>query len=668
MFFASEETVTSAARHEQDIGMSPSAITVLTREDIEASGATNVTDLLRLVPGLDIVITSPTYPTVSGRLNWTTEGIHFLVLVDGREANLEPAGFVLWEIQPFSLQDVERIEIIRGPGSALYGANALAGVISITTRAMPEKTAAWAGLSLGEVGQLTALARASTRLGDWGFSLSGGADALGNFTDPRSRGKQIWRLRSLVEYSLSEKRRLLLDGGIAAGSGAVAAALSDMDGDMYSGTLRLAYESEDLRGQLYWTRGVVSADLTADLEFGGVRLARMVSPTVYGDVMDAEAQWTLPTFWDPLLLITGASGRVSWVSSEELLDGDTYTDITSPDYHQPGIDHMEARAGAFLHGEISPADWMTCTFGLRIDYNTETDEFFSPRLAAVFRPATDQFLRVGAARSFRKPAFFDSGMHPMAYFPEDSPVTGAGQERFQEFMTRVLGNPDLDNEEMISVEAGYMGRFLNGELNVSLDLYYNIYSNELSLYTNVVPDETTGLPDLDNSSIQNVNNTTDMVVIGSELGVRYTPNRWISLLASWSWREVTERSSHESPKHLITVGGRFRTDWGLIGSLYAFSRSDFWDLYISNPAGMLEPFVVEHMQNAILLMGKVGWKWRPAHPVEMEMGVKLFLPVSPFDEPHFRYREKGGGVTRDGQYFGGNLLRRMVVAYLEGSF
>jgi outer membrane receptor for ferrienterochelin and colicin len=368
------------------------------------------------------------------------------------------------------------------------------------------------------------------------------------------------------------------------------------------------------------------------------------------------------------LLITGASGRISWISSDELLDGDTYTDITSPDYHQPGVDHFEARAGAFLHGELSPAEWMTCTFGLRVDYNTDTAEFISPRLAAVFRPVTGQFLRVGAARSFRKPSFFDSGMHVMAEFPDDSPITGAGREQFQEFMTRVLGNPDLGNEELISFEAGYLGRFMDGELNVSLDLFYNIYRDEHSLFSKIVPDETTGLPDLENSSLMNENNETDMVVIGSELSVRYSPNQWLALLASWSWREVTERSSDESPKHMITVGGRFRTDWGLIGSLYAFSRSEFWDRWISNPAGMLEPFEIEHMQNAILFLGKVGWKWKPASAVEMEMGVKLFLPFSPFEEPYFRLREKGGGLTRDGREFGGDILRRMVVAYLEGSF
>jgi hypothetical protein len=234
-------------------------------------------------------------------------------------------------------------------------------------------------------------------------------------------------------------------------------------------------------------------------------------------------------------------------------------------------------------------------------------------------------------------------------------------------MTRIMGNPNLDNEELISFEVGYLGRFLDGQLSVSLDLYYNIFANELTINTNIVEDEN-GLPDLNRSSIQNTNNTKDLVTIGSELSIRYNPNQWISLLASWSWREVTERNSDDSPKHMITIGGRFRTDWGLVGSLYAFSRSEFWDRWVPNPGGMLEPFEIDRMHNVILFLGKLGWKWSPAAEAEIEVGLKLFLPLSPFEDPLFRYREKGGGIGQDGRNFGGDELRRMVSGYLEGSF
>ena len=186
---AEEDVVFTAARHEQEIGMSPSAITVVTREDIETSGATTITDLLRLVPGMDVLLISPYFTAITARLYWTNENNHFLVLIDGREANLDSIGQTPWALQPVLLEDIERIEIIRGPGSSLYGANAVAGVVSITTRSLPEKTSGWTRVIGGEAGIVQAGARASTRIGDWGFSLSGGGDYAGAFDDARTTSK-----------------------------------------------------------------------------------------------------------------------------------------------------------------------------------------------------------------------------------------------------------------------------------------------------------------------------------------------------------------------------------------------------------------------------------------------------------------------------------------------
>ena len=78
--------VESTARHRQEIGMSPAAVTVLTREDVEASGATNIPDLLRLVPGMDVVVLSPSQSSVSSRMHWTSANNHYAVFIDGRDA------------------------------------------------------------------------------------------------------------------------------------------------------------------------------------------------------------------------------------------------------------------------------------------------------------------------------------------------------------------------------------------------------------------------------------------------------------------------------------------------------------------------------------------------------------------------------------------------------
>ncbi len=663
-------TVSIAARHFQPLEQSPSAVTVLTREDIEASGANTVADLLRMVPGMDVAVASPFVNAITSRMYWTYENNHYLVLVDGREANIELFGQSAWEIQPIELEDIQRIEVIRGPGSSLYGANAVAGVVSITTRSVLEDTSGWARVTGGESGVLIAGARASTRIGDWGFSLSGGRNVADSFSNQRISGKRVWKLRSVVECHLSEKQRLLLDAGVSESTGYSPTVTGDFMGTYPMGTLRLAYESEDLRGQLYWTYLPWSASLNTSLDYGGVRLARFVLFESVAHTIVGEVQWTLPTFFEPLLLIAGGGGRVSLVDSDQLLDAQTYSDITNSRYHRAGISHQETRAGAFVHAELAPADWVTVTGGVRLDYNTVTGLFLSPRLAAVFRPAPGQFIRMGVARAFRKPAFIETHLHLMAEFPPDSPITGQDQVKFQEFLTRVVGNLKLENEKLLSFEAGYLGRFLKDRLSVSLDLYYNLHTDQIVMDSNVIQTDQ-GLPDLELSSFRFNHVAPDIYIVGSELRVSFDLSKHVALTASWTHREVFELESganqDSSPKNLITLGARFKTPSGLLGSLYVFSRSRFLDISVPNPAGLMEEIQKMHLDDSVLLLGKLAWRWQLPEGVELEAGVKLFLPVS-LSDFSFRYYEVGGGITPAGKRYGGEELHRVVTGYLQGSF
>jgi outer membrane receptor protein involved in Fe transport len=319
--------------------------------------------------------------------------------------------------------------------------------------------------------------------------------------------------------------------------------------------------------------------------------------------------------------------------------------------------------------EFAPTDWVTATLGLRFDYNTATKEFFSPRLAAVFKPAPGQFIRLGVARSFRKPPFFETDMHVSVRFPADSPITGDGQEKFLEFMTRVIGNGNIRNEDLVSFEAGYLGQYLDGKLTLTLDLFCNIPTDRVTFTQRVTLDEQ-GLPDLDRSSFMFENSDVALYIFGGELSVRYSPARNLSLLAWYSHRQVFEGSQYigyENPKNLMGLGGRFRTDSGLLGSLYAFSRSGFWDNFVENPSGILETPLRRYLDHHVLLLGKLGWKLSVTGDVDLEIGVRLYLPIN-FSTPHFSYHERGGGVTYQGRVFGGEELARMVTAYLEGSY
>jgi iron complex outermembrane receptor protein len=661
------DVVYTAARHEQEIGMSPSAIWVITREDIETSGATNIIDILRMVPGMEVVMSTPAFSAITTRMIWSDENNLFLVLIDGREANLEWFGTPLMEPQPIRLEDVERIEVIRGAGSHLYGANAMAGVVYITTRPIPDQTSARVHLVCGEAGMLLLGGQGSTRVGDWGFALGGGLDLFGTFVDPRAPGREAWKVRSVVERRWSEKQRLLLDAGISKGSGPVASAIGAVDSSVELRTLRLAYESEDLRGHLYWVQGLTNFQLEAPLEFAGIHLAKFKPIAPQGHIIDAEVQGTLPDPWESVLFIVGGGGRITTWGADEALDAATFADITSPRYHEPGIDHWEARGSAFVHSEFTPVEWVTITGGLRCDYNTETDVFFSPRLAAVFKPAEGQFLRAGFSRGFRKPAPMEMTFHLMVDFPPESPIQGADQDRFLEFMTRVIGNSELENEQLLSFDAGYVGQFLDGRLSLVVDLYLNMYTDRTSMDYQIFQDEH-GLPDLDNSSFMYKNTKNDLNILGAELSVRYKPSKSIALLAWWAHREVLTRdweTGYDNPSDMAAVGGRFNTGLGLLGSLFVHFRGEFNDTGVLNPAGLFEPLLEQHMDPVFLVLAKLGWKWRVAGGIDIEAGVKLFLPVS---KPHFAYYEKGGGVTAMGVPYGGMQLARMVTGYLQGSF
>jgi iron complex outermembrane receptor protein len=670
-FLQEADMVESAARHRQVIGMSPSAITVLTRADIETSGATTLPDLLRLVPGMGVIISTPYYGGAVGRLPWTNDAVSYLVLIDGRQANIEILGIPALETQPIFLEDIERMEIIRGPGSSLYGANAFAGVISITTRAVQEKTSAWIGFSGGEAGYLSAGARASAMVGGWGISVSGGGDVMGTIVDPRAEGRRVWKLRSVVERRFGGSKRLVIDAGISRGEGPLATMMGMIDSALEIRNVRVAYGSDTLKAQLYWVQVPVNVDLIYPLDYGGVRLARFVPAEVDGHIVDAEVQWTLPEFREQLLIIVGASGRFAWFGSDQMLDAETFADPASPDYHKVGISQWEMRTGAFVHAELTPADWVTVTGGVRFDYNTETHEFFSPRLAMVFQPVPDHFVRLSVARAFRKPCVVETRTHPGVSFPPYSPIQGPEQDRFLEFMTRVLGNSELENEELVAYEFGYLAQLLEGKLVLSFDLYYNLFSNEIHIETNIIPDEM-GLPDLELSSVQQHNSEGDIAVLGSELSARLELTDSIQLLASWSQRYivkgVTWEGADETPQHMITLGGRFRTSTGLLGSLYAHSRSEFVDRGVLNPAGVLSPPLVMRMENVVLLIGKLGWAFKPANGVNLEAGIRLSQPISLAASPGLCFREEGGGTTLNGVVYGGMELCRMLTGYLQGSF
>jgi iron complex outermembrane receptor protein len=123
--------VTSVSKKGQTLSRTAAAVLVITQEDIERSGATNIPDLLRIVPGLNVAQINASTRAISARgLNGQFSN-ELLVLVDGRNVYTPSSGGVFWDTLDLPLENVERIEVIRGPGAAVWGENAVNGVVSI---------------------------------------------------------------------------------------------------------------------------------------------------------------------------------------------------------------------------------------------------------------------------------------------------------------------------------------------------------------------------------------------------------------------------------------------------------------------------------------------------------------------------------------------------------
>src|SRR3984957_14719989 len=143
--------VTSASKKEQKMSRVPAAIFVITQEDIRRSGATNIPDLLRMVPGLEVAQVTPSVWAISARGFNGQYSNKLLVLIDGRTVYTPLFSGVYWDAQDVPLDSIERIEVIRGPGATVWGTNAVNGVINIMTKIANETPG---GIATAEGGNL----------------------------------------------------------------------------------------------------------------------------------------------------------------------------------------------------------------------------------------------------------------------------------------------------------------------------------------------------------------------------------------------------------------------------------------------------------------------------------------------------------------------------------
>jgi len=648
------DVVFAASKHKQSIIWSPSAISVLTREDIQSSGATTLTDLLRRVPGFDVYELKPSYPLVGARALTDDSNNLVLMIVDGREDLVELSGFPLWASLTFDLEEIERVEVIRGPGSTLYGANAFSAVVNITTVG-GVKRGANVILSGGDEGQHRLFGRYRDS-----FTLNGGTLDFGAGLGASARRSAAdrhcdiirtdFRANGFVRYSLGERLSISVHGGAMEGTGNIF---------MHAGELRAGYvlnhwvmgkteltlsEKFRLKAQLYHSRYYGEFTGRSSLAAFDVWLAD--TPDLHMDTnsMDGQVQLDFEVS-DSLILMAGGNLRYTTLESAQLVLKDD----------------DELRGAGFVHVQWSPLDVLQLTGGLRLDLNTDTEAALSPRAVAVLRPWPQQAFRLGYALAFRKPSFFESRIHIRvedAAFPE---IIETFREKF--------GNEDLENETVYSVEAGWRAHLLNDRLLLSVDLFFNVYLD--TIYFDVEIPTRMGFPDVANADLMYENTADTLNSLGGEAEIVWRPNPNFSLWANLSLRWVRNLDTGDrmpsEPLLRTNLGGRLLLESGLLFDLALHYVSEY-EFPLVDPVNTLSPHELVPLGNDALLIGRLGYRTSLAGLDTLEAGLTIRAPLGrPFREYAGVPLDLPG---RDGSLsdFGGEMLVRLASFYLRASF
>jgi iron complex outermembrane receptor protein len=455
--------VTSVSKKGQKLAKTPAAVFVISQEDIRRSGATNIPDVLRMAPGVDVAQIDSSRWAITIRGFNALYGNKVLVLIDGRSVYLDSIAGAFWDQQDVPLEDIDRIEVIRGPGGTVWGANAMNGVINIITK---DSRQTHGGLISVDGGSQTA----ADSLVQYGGSIgsSGSYRAFGHYFD--------------INNSVTPQGRPAADGWHASHGG------FRSDWDLSS------RDTLSVQGDLMQTRGGENVNAV----FPAILLKTTLNQPSRNGLGDILARWEHTDTHGGQ-----ASLQVYYEYSHrfgELGDDDYHRTIDAEfEYHQAigarqdvvwGLDYrfdntdlrgdpaydaqfnpsrrVDNLAAAFLQDEIAITRSLSLTVGSKFEHNAYTGFECEPSAQLAWVPSARQTFWASAARAIRQPAMFDYSVEaPLAVVPIGGNDFG---------VVTLIGNHNLKAEQLRDFETGYRSQIRK---NLSLDLtgFLSYYRN-----------------------------------------------------------------------------------------------------------------------------------------------------------------------------------------------
>ena len=454
--------VTSVSKTEQKISRTASAIFVITAADIGRSGATNIPDLLRMVPGMDVAQIDANTWAVSVRGFNGRFSNELLVMVDGRTVYTPTFGGVLWDTLDLPLEDIQRIEVIRGPGGTIWGANAVNGVVNIITKKATDTKGAMIVARGGNLDQGSGTAQYGAGLGkstDYRIfanyfnqdHLPGPDGAVG--TD----GWHILRGGFRTDSRLSAKDSLMIEGDLYTGQEGTPA--SFLPSVVSPGSQNIDMEVPLSGGFLHsvWNH-VYSPRSDTTLKISFDRYNR-------DDVLREERRTFEVEFEHHSAL--GTRQEVVWGGNYRNTDSDTDGSL-SFSLH-PAKVNMQLFS-FFVQDEIALLPQkLYLTIGTKLDYNYYTKFNPLPSARVAWTPSTRHMFWAAISRAARTPAETDTSSRlNLAGFPGTGGIPT---------LVALVGNPHFDNEGLTAYETGYRNTLLRS-LSIDLAAYYNKYDHQ----------------------------------------------------------------------------------------------------------------------------------------------------------------------------------------------
>jgi iron complex outermembrane receptor protein len=556
---AYDEQVVTASRRAQAPIDAPNAVTVITEEDIRLSGARTIPDLLRRVPGMDVMAMSYADYNVAIRGFNRRVANKVLILIDGRTAYQDFVGGAIWRGLTIDLADIERIEVVRGPGSAIYGAYAYTGIINIITRRPGAVQGTLVQVGGGNGRRVEGTYQYGVRRGALGLRLSMGyergdkyeleydparVDFTTNVSDP-NLSLQLARLDGQGEYALSPSARVYLGGGARTGF------------NEFYGVAAL--RNQAVAGQEYNVRAGVESDLfTMRAFWNGVRLSS--TPQFYRvgqDDLGSRVRFDLFAVEPVLRPEFTLLGRHSMVLGGE--------------YRRKSIDwdylsgkQVEHHFAAFLQDSWTIDPRLSAIVSARLDVHPLIGPLGSPRLAVIYKLAPREALRLSLGTAFRTPTMAESYLELSA----SSPVSGVA-------VTLIGGGKQLDPEQIATVDLGYRRETDFGDFEAVG------FVNRVSGLITRTPLQPAGPGEPFDPSLGAfvgarsfyVNDPRVFLALGGELAARLYPVDGVDVGVNYSFQYIVDSGSGErftdSPLHKLTLWGQLRTALGLDASLSA---------------------------------------------------------------------------------------------------